>query len=231
MPAEHRACSTQLLHAAHLPIREHVVCLIPAMHEGTPQNASCSPCNFSLLSPVPELASGMVVVLLLLGCRFIHARVRIYILAIPWAGGIVPYCLSVAYTSSSSAYIPSYSSLQCTHKSAYRMYTALWDQSIDNIIYARNMPIYTCYVECIFNFYFWFFFCIVLIIMPLQLSHHYTHTSVSNNFTSYLYWGFAPKLKNMLNKWKNHFSEMKGDVGCHLMKKKGMPIHQIETHS
>ena len=35
--------------------------------------------------------------------------------------------------------------------------------------------------------------------------------------------GLCPKLKNEWNKWKNNFSEMKGDVGmsCHLMKKKG----------
>ena len=40
---------------------------------GTLQDAICGPYSFSLLSPVPEPASGMIlVVLVLLGCRFSH---------------------------------------------------------------------------------------------------------------------------------------------------------------
>ena len=40
----------------------------------------------------------------------------------------------------------------------------------------------------------------------------------------YLYihtYTFAPNKKNMWNKWKNHFSEMKGDVGMSLHEKEG----------
>ena len=33
--------------------------------------------------------------------------------------------------------------------------------------------------------------------------------------------GLCPKYKSMLNKWKNHFSEMKGDVGMSLHEKEG----------
>ena len=42
-------------------------------HEGTPQDASCNPYSFSILSPAPGPALGMVVlVILLLGCCFIR---------------------------------------------------------------------------------------------------------------------------------------------------------------
>ena len=37
---------------------------------------------------------------------------------------------------------------------------------------------------------------------------------------NYFCWGFAPK-ENEWNKWKNHFYEMKGDVGMLLHEKKG----------
>ena len=37
--------------------------------------------------------------------------------------------------------------------------------------------------------------------------------------TSHFYWGFAPNEKSKWNKWKNHFSEMKGDVGMSLHEK------------
>ena len=33
------------------------------------------------------------------------------------------------------------------------------------------------------------------------------------------YWGFAPYQKSMWNKWKNHFSEMKRDIGMSLHEK------------
>ena len=33
--------------------------------------------------------------------------------------------------------------------------------------------------------------------------------------------GLCPRLKNECNKWKNHFSEMKGDVGMSPHKKEG----------
>ena len=61
----------------------------------------------------------------------------------------------------------------------------------------------------------------LLIIPLLQLSLNYTHTSVSNICTYHFYWGFAPNEKNMWNKWKNHFSEMKGDVGMSPHEKEG----------
>ena len=38
---------------------------------------------------------------------------------------------------------------------------------------------------------------------------------------SHFYWGFAPNEKSKWNKWKNHFSEMKGDVGMSLHEKEG----------
>ena len=50
--------------------------------------------------------------------------------------------------------------------------------------------------------------------------------------TSHFYWGFATNQKSMWNKWKNHFSEMKGDVGMSLHEKKGnkkMPIPRQEV--
>ena len=49
---------------------------------------------------------------------------------------------------------------------------------------------------------------------------------------SHFYWGFAPKEKSKWNKWKNHFSEMKGDVGMPLYEKEGnkkMPIPRQEV--
>ena len=48
--------------------------------------------------------------------------------------------------------------------------------------------------------------------------------------------GLCPKLKNEWNKWKNHFSEMKGDVGMSLHEKernKKMPTQRqkvIQPH-
>ena len=47
------------------------------------------------------------------------------------------------------------------------------------------------------------------------------HTGCICPSTSHLYWGFAPKKKRMWNKWKNHFSDMKGDVGMSLHEKEG----------
>ena len=38
---------------------------------------------------------------------------------------------------------------------------------------------------------------------------------------SHFYWDFAPNEKSKWNKWKNHFSEMKGDVGMSLHEKEG----------
>ena len=66
----------------------------------------------------------------------------------------------------------------------------------------------------------WVLCCTLLLctIALLYCADHYTssttftHTSVSNICTYHFYWGY-PKWKNMWNKWKNHFSEMKGDVG------------------
>ena len=42
---------------------------------------------------------------------------------------------------------------------------------------------------------------------------------------SHFYWGFAPNEKSKWNKWKNHFSEMKGDVGISLHEKEGEQEH------
>ena len=39
--------------------------------------------------------------------------------------------------------------------------------------------------------------------------------------TFHFYWGFASNQKRMWNKWKNHFSEMKGDVGMSHHEKEG----------
>ena len=46
--------------------------------------------------------------------------------------------------------------------------------------------------------------------------------------------GLCPKFKNMWNKWKNHFSEMKGDVGMSPHEKEGEQedaYTKTETHS
>ena len=56
------------------------------------------------------------------------------------------------------------------------------------------------------------FFCIVLIVMPLQLSHHYTHTSVSNIFTSHFI-GASPQTEKYVEQVEKSFLEMKRDVG------------------
>ena len=42
---------------------------------------------------------------------------------------------------------------------------------------------------------------------------------------SHFYWGFTPNEKSKWNKWKNHFSEMKGDVGMSLHEKEGEQEH------
>ena len=51
-------------------------------------------------------------------------------------------------------------------------------------------------------------------------------------YAFHYYWGFAPNEKSKCNKWKNHFSEMKGDVGMSLHEKEGnkkMPILRQEV--
>ena len=69
--------------------------------------------------------------------------------------------------------------------------------------------------------------------MPLlQLSPHYTHI-IHHLHISFLF-GLCPKLKNTWNKWKNHFSEMKGDVGISPHEKEGEngdAYTKTETHS
>ena len=41
---------------------------------------------------------------------------------------------------------------------------------------------------------------------------------------------FIPKEKNELNKWKNHFVEMKGDVGMSVHEKGGKLVNATPTH-
>ena len=41
---------------------------------------------------------------------------------------------------------------------------------------------------------------------------------------------FIPKEKNELNKWKNHFVEMKGDVGMSVHEKEGKQVNASPTH-
>ena len=41
---------------------------------------------------------------------------------------------------------------------------------------------------------------------------------------------FIPKEKNELNKWKNHFIEMKGDVGMSVHEKEGKQVNATPTH-
>ena len=41
---------------------------------------------------------------------------------------------------------------------------------------------------------------------------------------------FIPKEKNELNKWKNHFVEMKGDVGMSVDEKGGKQVNATPTH-
>ena len=41
------------------------------------------------------------------------------------------------------------------------------------------------------------------------------------NITRFAGWVFAGPLRSLLYKWKNHFSEMKGDVGMSVHKKEG----------
>ena len=41
---------------------------------------------------------------------------------------------------------------------------------------------------------------------------------------------FIPKVKNEQNKWKNHFVEMKGDVGMSVHEKGGKQVNATPTH-
>ena len=62
---------------------------------------------------------------------------------------------------------------------------------------------------------------IVVLSAKLTKATTKVHTDVICLSTFHFYWGFAPNKKNMCNKWKNHFSEMKGDVGMSLHEKEG----------
>ena len=53
-----------------------------------------------------------------------------------------------------------------------------------------------------------------------------------HNYITYFLRGFAPNGKNEWNKCKNHFNEMKGDVGMSLHEKEGNKknLHQADNH-
>ena len=58
---------------------------------------------------------------------------------------------------------------------------------------------------------------------------------VRNVLAQRIYVGALPQKKNVWNKWKNHFYEMKGDVGMSLLekgrnKKMPTPRHKV-THN
>ena len=54
-----------------------------------------------------------------------------------------------------------------------------------------------------------------------------------HNYITYFLRGFAPNGKNEWNKCKNHFNEMKGDVGMSLHEKEGNKknLHQADNPS
>ena len=54
----------------------------------------------------------------------------------------------------------------------------------------------------------------------------------SRRGTALLLLGLCPKVKNEWNRWKNHFHEMKGDVGSHEKERKQDDIYtKTESHS
>ena len=61
-------------------------------------------------------------------------------------------------------------------------------------------------------------FCIAVLSAKLTKATTKVHTGMSSTYLhSFFIWGFTPDQKSMLNKWKNYFSKMKGDIGksCH----------------
>ena len=54
-----------------------------------------------------------------------------------------------------------------------------------------------------------------------------------HNYITYFLRGLAPNRKNYSNKCKNHFNEMKGDVGMSLHEKEGNKknLHQADNPS
>ena len=56
---------------------------------------------------------------------------------------------------------------------------------------------------------------------PGMLCTHSALASCALDTNIYFFMGLCPKTKKEWNKWKKHFHEMKGDVGCQVMKKKG----------
>ena len=62
-----------------------------------------------------------------------------------------------------------------------------------------------------------------IVVLSAKLTKATTNVHTGCHLPSYipLLLGLCPKLENMWNKWKNHFSEMKGDVGMSLHEKEG----------
>ena len=60
------------------------------------------------------------------------------------------------------------------------------------------------------------------LISKTHQSNHQSAYWMSSAYLHSIFIGALPQIKkNMWNKWKNHFSEMKGDVGMSLHEKEG----------
>ena len=73
----------------------------------------------------------------------------------------------------------------------------------------------------------------LLLVVLLYCNDHLQPSLIHWLHISFLL-GLRPKWKNMCNKWKNHFSEMKGDVGMSPHEKEGEQgdaYTKTETHS
>ena len=79
---------------------------------------------------------------------------------------------------------------------------------------------------------------IFLLLVVLYCTDHYASSSTLTPLHTYISWkclhiSFLLELKNMWNRWKNHFSEVKGDVGMSPYEKEGEQedtYTKTETH-
>ena len=66
--------------------------------------------------------------------------------------------------------------------------------------------------------------CVLVELALISKTHQSNHQSaywMSSAYLDSIFIGALPQKQNMWKKWKNHFSEMKGDVGMSLHKKEG----------
>ena len=59
------------------------------------------------------------------------------------------------------------------------------------------------------------------LISKTHQSNHQSAYWMSSAYLHSIFIGALPQIKNMWNKWKNHFFEMKGDVGMSVHEKEG----------